>query len=191
MKYLFFDTETTGLPKNYRSSYTDISNWPRIVQLSWLVADEEGIVLKESDCIIKVNFPIPIESSRVHGITNSISEEKGIEINKALTDLLSDLNGVSRLICHNVNFDLPILQSELLRNNLKHEIDIPTFCTMKNSTEFCKIPGNYGFKWPKLEELYQVCFGKQFINAHNAMVDVRATYEIFYHLKRENVFIDL
>ena len=31
--YLFFDTETTGLPKNYNAPITDTDNWPRLVQL--------------------------------------------------------------------------------------------------------------------------------------------------------------
>lgn len=188
MKYLFFDTETTGLPRNYRAPYTDVLNWPRIVQLSWLIADQEGAVLKESDFVIKVDFPIPVEASRVHGITNAVAEAKGVLITEVLNTLLTDLSGVDRLICHNVGFDLSILQSELYRNKLKHEIKIPTFCTMKNSTEFCQIPGNYGYKWPKLEELYAVCFNKKLLNAHNAMADVRATYEVFYHLKKQLVF---
>lgn len=37
MKYLFIDTETTGLPKEYDAPYTDIDNWPRLVQLAWIV----------------------------------------------------------------------------------------------------------------------------------------------------------
>ncbi|MCJ8276491.1 MAG: hypothetical protein MJK18_06600, partial [Bdellovibrionales bacterium] len=61
MKYLFFDTETTGLPKSYKAPYTDLENWPRVVQLSWLVT-ENNKVIKESDNVIKVDFPIPVES---------------------------------------------------------------------------------------------------------------------------------
>jgi DNA polymerase III epsilon subunit-like protein len=188
MKYLFFDTETTGLPLKYKAPYTEITNWPRIVQLSWLIADTEGTVIKESDYIIKVDFPIPAEASRVHGITNAIAESKGTMITEVLTDLLTDLNRVNRLICHNVNFDLPIVQSELYRHKLEHRIALPTFCTMQNSTDYCRLPGNRGYKWPRLEELYSICFGKKLMNAHNAMADVRATYEVFYHLKRERVF---
>jgi DNA polymerase III epsilon subunit-like protein len=188
MNYLFFDTETTGLPRNYKAHYTDTSNWPRIVQLAWLLADSNGTILKESDFIIKVDFPIPEEASRVHGITNAVAEAKGVIISEVLNSFLTDLNNSDKLICHNVSFDLTILQSELFRNQLTHKIETPTFCTMKKSTDFCQLPGPYGFKWPKLEELYNTCFGKKLTNAHNAMADVRATYEVFYHLKNEHVF---
>jgi hypothetical protein len=34
--YLFFDTETTGLPSNYKAPATDLNNSPRLVQLAWL-----------------------------------------------------------------------------------------------------------------------------------------------------------
>ena len=28
--YLFFDTETTGLPKNWKTPLNDLNNWPRL-----------------------------------------------------------------------------------------------------------------------------------------------------------------
>jgi hypothetical protein len=39
---LFFDTETTGLPKYWKAPVTDTENWPRMVQLAWLLYDSEG-----------------------------------------------------------------------------------------------------------------------------------------------------
>jgi DNA polymerase III epsilon subunit-like protein len=186
---LFFDTETSGLPKRQKAHYSKTENWPRIVHLAWLIADDKGAVLTEVDYIIKVDFEIPKEASRIHGITNAIAAKKGVLIRDVLRAFLIDLKKADQLICHNVGFDLPVLQSELFRHDLEHEIDIPSFCTMENSTHYCQIPGNRGYKWPRLEELYRVCFGKQFKNAHNAKADVRATYEIFYHLKKEEVFV--
>jgi DNA polymerase III subunit epsilon len=29
--YLFFDTETTGIPRNYKAPVADLQNWPRLV----------------------------------------------------------------------------------------------------------------------------------------------------------------
>ena len=40
--YLFFDTETTGLPKNWKAPITDFNNWPRLVQLAFLTFDKDG-----------------------------------------------------------------------------------------------------------------------------------------------------
>jgi DNA polymerase III epsilon subunit-like protein len=187
MKTLFFDTETTGLPKNFRAPYTDLDNWPRVVQLSWLVA-EDGQVLKESDNIIKVDFLIPEQSSQVHGITNAVSEAKGRPLGQVLDEILQDISQADVLVCHNLSFDMAILQSELLRAGKAHEVNKRQFCTMKSSVDFCKLPGPYGFKWPKLEELYQICFQEKLENAHDAMVDVKATFRCFNKLAQDQVF---
>lgn len=188
MKYLFFDVETTGLPRKYKAHYSDLPNWPRIVQLSWLISDPDGKILSEVDHIIKVDFPIPADATRIHGISNTIAETKGIPILEALNAILKAMAEIDWIICHNVAFDLAVLQSELLRSVLPAEIFTPTFCTMENSTGYCQITSNRGYKWPHLAELYRHCFDKKIKNAHNALNDVRATHEIFYHLKKENIF---
>lgn len=188
MRYLFFDTETTGLPKNYKAPYTDTNNWPRIVQLSWLISENSEIV-KESDNIIKVDFPIPVESSRVHGITNEVSLEKGSELGDVLESFLSDVASSDVLICHNLSFDLAVVQAELLRQQLDPELNKKMFCTMKSAVEYCKLPGPYGFKWPRLEELYKICFEETLENAHDAMVDVKATFRCFDKLEKDRIFV--
>ena len=40
--YLFFDTETTGLPKNWNAPIQNVNNWPRMVQIAWLLYDNNG-----------------------------------------------------------------------------------------------------------------------------------------------------
>lgn len=68
--YLFFDTETTGLPKRWNAPVTDLENWPRLVQLAWIMYDDRGNMLESRDVIVKPEgFTIPPEASRVHGIT--------------------------------------------------------------------------------------------------------------------------
>lgn len=49
--YLFFDTETTGIPRNWRAPVTDLTNWPRIVQVAWLECDEDGAVVCEASVL--------------------------------------------------------------------------------------------------------------------------------------------
>jgi hypothetical protein len=43
--FLFFDTETTGIPANYKAPASDFGNWPRLVQVAWLLVDEEANVV--------------------------------------------------------------------------------------------------------------------------------------------------
>lgn len=54
MVYLFFDTETTGLPKNYTAPSSDLDNWsPRLVQLGWIMQNEDRRILSQANFIIK------------------------------------------------------------------------------------------------------------------------------------------
>jgi DNA polymerase-3 subunit epsilon len=54
---------------------------------------------------------------------------------------------------------------------------------MQKSTDYCKLPGRYGYKWPTLSELHITLFGKDFEDAHNAMGDVIATENCFWKLR--------
>ena len=72
--YLFFDTETTGLPRNWKAPVSDLNNWPRLVQLAFLYYDNNGNKISSGDFIIKPEgFTIPTDVSRIHGITTERS----------------------------------------------------------------------------------------------------------------------
>lgn len=45
MNLLFFDCETTGVPKNYQASYEDVDNWPRVISLAWILTSPDGTVI--------------------------------------------------------------------------------------------------------------------------------------------------
>ena len=76
--YLFFDTETTGLPRNWKAPVTDLNNWPRMVQIAWILCDDKGNRVESADYIIKPeNFVIPQDASRVHGITTEKAINEG------------------------------------------------------------------------------------------------------------------
>jgi hypothetical protein len=49
--YLFFDTETTGIPNNYKAPASDSKNWPRLVQISWLLIDPEENEINQAQFI--------------------------------------------------------------------------------------------------------------------------------------------
>ena len=60
-------------------------------------------------------------------------------------------------------------------------IDENGYCTMKNTTNFCKLePYRYGkYKWPKLCELYKILYNKSIIQSHIAIEDVDILYKCF------------
>ena len=188
--YLFFDTETTGIPMNYNAPTSDSSNWPRLVQLSWIVTDKDCRVLHQHDHIIYPDgFSIPNDAARIHGITTKIAQAKGVPLQKAIEEFLADFNKVEIIVGHNIAFDKKIVGAELIRLGKKDVMQTKTsLCTMESSTDFCKIYArNGGYKWPKLQELHKKLFGCEFEDAHNSMLDVTATLDCFRELKKRGI----
>lgn len=173
---LFFDTETTGLPLDYKASVTNLKNWPRMVQLSWQLWNNSEMI-KEVDRIIKCDFDIPLNALKIHGITNEISLQKGIDIDKVLNEIEPFILNSDLIVGHNVNFDRKILGAEYFRTfgyDPLHGTN--RVCTMMKSTKFCKIKSKNGYKWPQLPELHRILFGYNFEDAHNSLNDVRAKW---------------
>jgi len=182
MKYIFLDTETTGLPQDYDAPFTDIDNWPRLVQLGWIIYDNRE-VLKEKENVIKpIGFAIPQQATNVHGISMADALERGLRIEIVLNEFLDDVSDADAFIGHNIAFDVKVLQSEFYRLSIDNKIDeIETLDTMLLSTNFCRIPSQqYGYRYPKLIELYNKLFSESFDNMHDAMADIKATAKCFW-----------
>jgi DNA polymerase III epsilon subunit-like protein len=188
--YLFFDTETTGLPKNYQAPLDDFLNWPRIVQIAWMLFDEEGNLWGSNCHIIKPDgFVISEEVAKIHRVTQERALKEGIDISEALKKFSVDVKSSALLVAHNIDFDEKIVGSELLRLNLPNHLPLAEkFCTMKASVDFCRLPSpRGGYKWPNLMELYTKLFATGFPEAHDALVDVEACAKCFFELKRRNL----
>jgi DNA polymerase III epsilon subunit-like protein len=187
--YLFFDTETTGLPRSWNAPVTDLGNWPRLVQLAYMAFDAEGGELVSVNTLVKpVGFTIPAESAKIHGITTERALKEGRDLLEVLWEFKALLDQTKYLVAHNMSFDEKIMGAEFLRNKMP---DIPAgitkICTMHGSTEYCAIPGPRGYKWPKLIELHSKLFKEDFGGAHNAAADVAATAKCFWELKKRGV----
>jgi DNA polymerase-3 subunit epsilon len=188
--YLFFDTETTGLPRNWNAPVSDLSNWPRLVQIAWLLFDEDGKKISEQDHIVKPQgFIIPQEAASIHGITTERANNDGVSLKAVLEGFSLALEQANYLVAHNMRFDEKIVSAEFLRVGLSHKLlQTRKICTMTETTEYCKLPGNYGdYKWPKLSELYFKLFNDKFEEAHNAAVDIKACAECFWELRRRRI----
>lgn len=195
MKYLFFDTETNGLPRDYKAHYSDTKNWPRIVQLAWILTDYEGQALQKSCDIIKPEgFVIP--DDMIHGISHQRAIDEGIKLRAALMNFSLAMRQADVLVCHNSAFDSPIVACEMIRVNGIYSADMlykkPAICTMESSTNFCSIPSPYkagAYKWPRLTELHEKLFNEGFDGAHDALADVKATVRCFFELRRLEIIL--
>lgn len=200
---MVFDTETSGLPLKRPGSrfspYNDIDlyNNCRLVQFSGIIYDfNMNETLTEFDYTIKPDG-FTINNSNIHGITMDIANKNGIGINKLFEKIIElfQKHNISKLVGHNVIFDINVIKSEMFRYMKKNQLvnfpilrkieKLPYFCTMKSTTEICKLPNkNFPdkYKYPKLEELYHYIFGKKPENLHNSMNDAIYTLECLIEL---------
>ena len=184
--FLTFDTETTGLPKNFRAPVSDSDNWPRLVQLAWQLNDNNGKLISNNSHIIKpTNFSIPFNSEKIHGISTEVAIKKGKEINEVLEEFENDLIKSKYIIGHNINFDINIIGAEHFRKKFKSTIEEKIkIDTAQISKSYCNLKGGFGggLKMPKLIEMYECLFKEKFSDAHDASYDVNATAKSFFKL---------
>jgi DNA polymerase III subunit epsilon len=187
MKILVFDTETTGLPIGKNPSIVSTEMWPYIVQLSYILYDNEtNMVLDYVDRIIKLPKGIKITqgSQDIHKITNEICDAKGVDIKQELIDFNNAILNSDVIVAHNISFDKRMIMVECIRHKIRQNFTINTIrklecCTMKSSVDICKIVaiGHNGaeyFKYPKLMELHKHLFNTIPDGLHNSMIDVLA-----------------
>jgi len=196
MKVLVFDTETTGLQEKGASIYNK-TKWPHIIQLSYILYDlsNNSALIKNNYIKIDDSVIISQESFNIHNISREILDAQGINIVPALNEFNECLKKCDIVVGHNISFDKRLIFVECFRHNIKQyftqfinneKFHKPEFCTMKNTTQFCKLErlsktNQVYNKNPKLSELYVLLFPNDPLpqNLHNSLVDVAMTLRCY------------
>lgn len=153
-----FDLETTGL--NITSD--------RIVEIAIIKVYPDG---KEEKYSQRVNpqIPIPAEISAIHGIFDAdVANEPTFD---QIADVVTAFIGDADLAGYNSNkFDIPVLAEELMRAKSEFDISKRKFVDVQNI--FHKMEQR------TLAAAYLFYCNKSIENAHNAMCDVEATWDV-------------
>jgi len=189
--YLIYDTETTGLPKNFSAPVSDSDNWPRLVQVAWQLHDDMGELIEVKNFIVRpLGFTIPYNAEKIHGISTKRAQEQGVDLAFVLEEFNKAVAKSEYIVGHNIIFDINIMGAEFYRTQMETSLmDEKSIDTKNEGTDFCAIPGGRGgkFKWPTLTELHVKLFKEEFSAAHNASADVEATTRCFLELIRLRV----
>lgn len=186
---LIFDTETTGLPIWDQPS--DDPSQPHIVDIAASLFDDTGLEVGRFDAVINPGVEIPAEVAALHGITTEIAQADGIEPRDAFTGFMDLAARADLIVGHNVSFDIRMVRILSARvTGEKWENQRPTFCTMRRTTNICRILKNNprtsnDWKWPTLIEATRHFFGEDHSGAHRARPDCDASARIFFHLKEQ------
>jgi DNA polymerase III epsilon subunit-like protein len=183
MSILFLDLETDGVinPKGNFSNQ-------KIIQMCYQIHDiDNKLLIKINDFIKGVDFVKDIEG--MNRVSVEFLNENGIELKDGLEKLVRniDLYNVDKIVCHNTEFDLTIINRELKNFNLFIKKDIEEICTQKNDKirRFCNLPN---LKWPRLIELAKILdIDLKEDKLHDASYDVDILQKCFTKLIEKNV----
>jgi DNA polymerase III subunit epsilon len=157
---VFFDIESTGL-----NVIRD-----RIVQIALIKYSKDGESTEELNLLINPQIPISEESIAIHGITPEMLADKPTfeQVGQQIFDFIGDAD----LAGYNSDrFDVPMLMEELARVGLDLGIE------HRNLIDVQKI--FYKMEPRTLKAAYSLYCGKELIDAHDALADVRATADVF------------
>ena len=155
---VFFDLETTG---------TDI-NKDRIVEICYLKVWPNG---NEDAHTMRINpgMHIPEESSKVHGIYDDDVKECPT-FKEVAKNIAKDFEGADIAGFNSNRFDVPLLAEEFLRADV--DIDLARHRFIDVQVIFHKKEQR------TLSAAYKFYCGKDLEDAHTALADTRATYEV-------------
>lgn len=188
---LGFDTETTGLP--IWSTPSDDPGQPHVIQLAAILYSLAGEEVDRISTIIQpgAGARMEPEAFAAHGISLERARAEGMPPIETIDRFFGLVDQATLLVGHNGSFDVRIMRIAAARHKgFKWEPTIPLFCTMKRSSSIVNLPPTpamvrSGRNWPKppkLSECIQHFFGEELDGAHDALVDVRATMRVFFHL---------
>lgn len=185
MKIIIFDTETTGLPSDWKiPAQRQPHNWPHLVSIGWMVLDSETnkIETQKSYIIKPIGWTVPEESTAIHGIRHSFAENYGAPLGDVIREFFE--TQCDMYVAHNMNFDENVIMNAVYWD-LKGEIyrfQAPTKCSMKISTPMCQLrfKSGGGNKPPKLSELYEHVFRRKPVlsRLHGSFYDAKILTEI-------------
>ncbi len=156
----FFDIEATGL-----NVIKD-----RIIQIAIIKYSAKGKEPEELSLLINPGIPISLEAISVHGITPKDVAKKPTF--QQVADQIYDFIGNADLAGYNSNrFDIPILMEEFSRVGI--DFDVSKRRTIDVQRIFYKMEPR------TLKAALKFYCGKEMEDAHDALVDVRATVDVF------------
>lgn len=188
MKYIVFDTETDARPNPITNKFTTDQN---VIDICWYVV-EDGKIIKKYQSEVKDLAERLYEHQPNYNLEHIRNNGKkwNVVFNEFLKDL-KDLPDDGKVLAHNLDFDRNVCiyssrntVNEEKINEFKKIISEKGICTMRETTNYCKLPfySGLGYKWPKLTELYSKLYKTEIEQVHKAKSDVEMLYTCVFKL---------
>ncbi|WP_343521889.1 3'-5' exonuclease [Pedobacter sp.] len=180
--FLVVDTETSGLPKNWSAPYGNEKNWPHIVQIAWIIYDQQHNEIKRANHYISsTGIKIDKAAQKIHNISAEYLQLHGEDKREIMLSFYADIKKYKPLVIgHFIELDYHMLNVELFRMG-KEDVfkGLSFFCTMKASALYIT---DSVISHLKLDKFYTILFNEVPENMHNALSDALSAAKIFFHL---------
>jgi DNA polymerase III epsilon subunit-like protein len=165
--YMVFDVENNSINED-------------IIQLAYIVYDDNNQETKRFNKYVKDRF-VDQRVTDLTRITTDILRKKGEDFNMIMEEYFIDMSNVSKICGHNVHTDIAKIKKNLAKYNIKLSFNI--FDTMSVS-DTLKMYRTLKGTSIKLSELYKELFGRDMLNAHDALSDVECTAKCYVELNK-------
>lgn len=209
---LFYDTETSGLPKKRNAPPNQHELWPYMLQYASMLVEADMVNGELQTTVVSRDmayvqpfqddvqrFTIDPGAAKANGLTIDFLKERGIPVDKVINTAMDNISRCDIIVAHNIQFDRNVLLAEAFRHGtvvgsvLSAEfLKRRSICTMLHGTHYCKIPmkrpqAGKAYKWPKLSELYGTLFAETADVEHEAVEDTETLSKCFFEMVKRDI----
>lgn len=192
---LFFSLCTTAKKDEDLSSIEEgMEEFPKLVQISWVVTDYDGNVQKAHNFYIKPEgYMIPLNVSKNGGLSHDLARCYGdLGYESGLINLLYAMSTCETIVGFDIQFCMKIIQhvidnyhgdsSRVVPEEWKY---VKKICLKKSSIGYMK--NCYGVeKEPSLRDLFEYLTGNEYNRSKDAYYNVGCIMAIYSKLKENN-----
>lgn len=169
---IIWDCEGTGLIKPLT---VPLDQQPEVIEFAAVKLDDE--TLEEFDSVEflihpTILWPLPAEVTKWTGITTEMLEPE-LTFARRVSEIAEFVLGERTWVAHNINYDLGLLQCELIRLGMVNRFPWPpvALCTVELTMDLETTRQRSDRL--KLGDLYKLATGEEQKEAHRAMADVQ------------------
>ncbi len=177
---IVFDTETSGL---LAPQAAEIQHQPHLVELVAMRYDRRLNHIDTLKLRCKPGIPIPLEATKVHGITNEMVSQD-LPFAAHYQSLAEYFTGCIVMVGHNCLYDKMVVYYELLR--IGKSLNFPWAVRDIDTIEVTQ--QHFGHRL-NLTDTHSWLFGSGFDSAHSADNDCSATAKCFAEMVRREMVV--
>ena len=178
MKAAIIDVEANGLIAN---SAIALDKQPPLIEFFGCLVEDDGTILNQLEFLCNPNCKLHSEVKKITGLTDEVLAQAPT-FKEQLEEFQDFLFEAEVVVGHNLNYDMSIVNFELLKAGIKPDLFWPDYkvCTVEATEHLL------GYRL-SLTALHKHLFGVEFVGAHRAKADVTATKNCYLELLKRGI----